>query len=871
MKWTRRLLALLLAAVMSFSLVTVAGGESGTPNEPVDNSKRINDLLAYSDRLHQMTEKYALKDAKEHADEDPFANARIIVKSANELDYTGSVAHVNGYNDWHVIQYRTPEEARKAAEMYEKVKGVQYAAPDTIMSIAQQPGVDEFLSWGYAPAHVGAYNYATWLVDYAGGVENLPTITVAVIDTGADSDHEYLVDRLVPGYDFVNNDADPEDDHYHGTHVSGTVIDGTLPNVKIMALKCLDEGGYGNTSDIVNAMEYAYLNGCDAANLSLRGPCNAQGHPMYEEVIANGTAAGTVYCVAAGNDYGSDVSNWCPANVEQAITVAAHDRNRRMADFSNVGSGVDITAPGVDILSARKGGGYHSLDGTSMATPHVAAAVALVRSYAPDMSVEDVTAALKGAAIDEGLVGGGTGLLNVADLFKFDPHLNGEGSFIHFTSDGQYAWGVDGNTAFSGNAGADNSVSVLTSKNIFGAYQEISFEYKVSSEQGHDFFRFCANGETLLEVSGDQDWQTFTGIIPTVGETVLTWEYSKDASGSAGSDKAWIRNVVVSKTISSVINTGSSDFFFEGNEYPWIIDGDSAKSGNAGVNNSVSEISATHYMSAGVSFVFKYKVSCGSGDRFEFLVNGQSQLNVTTETGWTQYEYQAPADGQYVFTFRYTKDGSGASGSDAAWVKEVEMYYTLSAALNAPGSNLTFISDGTYPWIVEQDYAKSGNSGRSSSTSSVTVTVNMHAGDTISFRYRVSSETNYDFFKFFVNGSQLISESGDLSWREYSYEVPSDGTYEFEWRYTKDGSVDRNDDCVYVDDVSVSGTVESILGDCDGDGIITVSDALLAMRYAMGIVNGSALNVDMADADNDGIVTINDALIILRWAMDIQA
>ena len=243
--------------------------------------------------------------------------------------------------------------------------------------------MNEFLSWGYGADYVDAFNYNEWMLDYAGGVENLPEIIVAVIDTGYDSDHPYLVGRSVPGYDFVNNDSNPEDDHGHGSHCAGTILDGNLPNVKIMPLKVLDAEGSGYSSEIILAMEYASLNGAAAANLSLSGPCDSD-HNAYVEVVAEGMAHNDiVYCVAAGNNYGSDASTRCPANVPDCVTVAAHDRNKRMADFSNVGEIVDITAPGVGIRSVRMGGGYTEMDGTSMATPHVAAACALLKTFNP--------------------------------------------------------------------------------------------------------------------------------------------------------------------------------------------------------------------------------------------------------------------------------------------------------------------------------------------------------------------------------------------------------------------------------------------------------------------------------------------------------
>ena len=730
----RKTAALLLSLIMCFSLIVPVGSFAEGTATAADNAKRSEDLLAFAGRLHNMTEKYSAEYTKKAADTDPYANGRIIVKSAEELDYTGSVAHVNGYNDWHIIQYRTSEEARKAAEAFELVKGVQYAEPDIVMQADQEPGVNEFLSWGYGADYVDAFNYNEWMLDYAGGVENLPEVVVAVIDTGYDSDHPYLVGRSVPGYDFVNNDSNPEDDHGHGSHCAGTIIDGNLPNVKIMPLKVLDAEGYGNSAEIILAMEYASLNGAAAANLSLSGPCDTD-HNAYVEVVAEGMAHNDiVYCVAAGNNYGSDASTRCPANVPDCVTVAAHDRNKLMADFSNVGEIVDITAPGVGIRSVRMGGGYTEMDGTSMATPHVAAACALLKTFNPDMGAFEVINTLKGAAIDVGIEGGGTGILNVTDLLKFDNIINGEGSFLHFTSASEYPWNADANCAFSG---------------------------------------------------------------------------------------------------------------------------------NAGVNNSTSEISTSANINSGLTFRFNYKFDGGAGDKFQFVVDGNVVLEVSTASDWTQYDYLIEESGDHTFAFRYVKDGSGAAGSDCAWVKEVNLLYTLESALNVPGGELNFTSTGSYPWVVLDDYAKSSNEGVNSSTSAISLSLTMSAGETLTFRYKVSSEQNYDKFIFTANNTQVFSKSGSLAWEEYTYTAATSGTYNFEWKYTKDSSVNRNDDCAYLDDVEYHSN--AIPGDSDGDGTVTVSDALLAMRYAMGTVTN--INVNAADVDGDGNVTITDAVTILRMAM----
>lgn len=864
----KKIIALLLSMMMCLCLVPVINAESteATTMTPAERQARIEALLDFNDRINEMTVNYGLKDAKDNSD-DCFASARIVVKSSHELDYTGSVAYVNGYNDLHVIQYATPDQAEAAMKQYESLSYVEYVDIDCISEICATPGDYSYESWGYGENYVDAEDFNSWILTTVDSVDDLPELVIAVIDTGADSDHPMIADRLVPGYDFQNNDSNPEDDHGHGTHVSGTIIDGTLPNVKVMALKALGADGSGYDTTIANAMEYAILQGCVGVNMSLSGPCSSDKHQRYEELVEMGYDYGCVFCVAAGNN-GAAAEDRCPANVEGCITVAAHDNSDAYPYFTNTGDVVDITAPGVNIRSARMGGGYTTMDGTSMATPHVAAVVGMLKSVNPDLTVQEVTAIIKNNARAPHLTGGGAGMLCVTNILKFY-ELNGEGSYLPFNSEGDYAWTMNGSVAQSGNAGVNNSTSTLEANANLGAYQEISFEYKVSSEQNGDYFKFKVDGVEMLSVSGTTDWQTFSYIVPGSGEVNLTWEYIKNSSGAAGQDMAFIRNVTVNDTISTVLNTGAECYGFENDSnYPWVIDGDAVKSGNSGVNNSTSTISTVAAnLSAGVSICFEYKVNADSGDRFVFTVNGQEILSSGSQNGFVSYEYQIPSDGNYNISFSFIKDGSGASGSDCAWVRNFFIAHTLTTALNVPGGNLFFNTTGSYPWVVENDYAKSSNQGHSSTSSEFTLTVTMAAGDTLTFDYKVSSETNYDKLLFYVNNSQQFAKSGVIDWTEYTYTASTSGTYTFKWTYSKDGSVDRNDDTAYVDNVALNSSLVGELGDVNGDGNVDLQDAMLVMRYAMNIP--ANLNLDLADVNHDGQVNLADATYIMRMAMNL--
>ena len=204
---------------------------------------------------------------------------------------------------------------------------------------------------------------------------------------------------------------------------------------------------------------------------------------------------------------------------------------------------------------------------------------------------------------------------------------------------------------------------------------------------------------------------------------------------------------------------------------------------------------------------------------------------------------------------------------------------SLRDALNVEGGTIAFSSAGNYPFFAEQGdgrfYVRSGNAGQNSSASALTTVIEMEAGETLVFDYKNSSETNYDFFNFIVNDQQILHLSGTntSNWTTYTYTAASAGTYTFKWEFTKDVSVNGGDDCVKIDNVVYSGDPgpaapsEPGDGDVDGNGIVAVSDALIAMRIAMGTLDGTAEQIARGDLDGDGIINMAEALQIMRIAM----
>ena len=238
------------------------------------------------------------------------------------------------------------------------------------------------------------------------GKEN---IEIAIVDTGVDLDHPDLRNRLVKGYNVIDERDDPDDDNGHGTHVAGIIASETNNNEgiagltwynKIMPIKAMGAKGYGTTFDIATGIVWAVDHGADVINLSLG---NYQPSKVLEEAVRYAYSKNVVMVSAAGND-GSDQPTY-PSAYSEVLSVAAIDYEGKRASFSNHGDYIDIAAPGVYIPSTYFNKEYAALSGTSMAAPHVAGLAALIKSANPGLTNTQVINIIKKTAIDLGAHG----------------------------------------------------------------------------------------------------------------------------------------------------------------------------------------------------------------------------------------------------------------------------------------------------------------------------------------------------------------------------------------------------------------------------------------------------------------------------------
>ena len=279
-------------------------------------------------------------------------------------------------------------------------------------------------------------------------------VKVAVIDSGLDYTHPDLAANYLSGYDFIAGTADPMDQHGHGTHVAGTIaaalgnqtgspsasegVVGVAPNVRLLAYKVCNVDGTCDDFAIQEAIERAIVDGARVINMSLGETAFSQ---SLNEAVQDAWNAGLVIVAGAGNNGVTD--RFYPAAFDNVISVAAFDEDHRRASFSNYGDWVDISAPGNVIMSTYPmaacagavpqpgdAGCYDWNSGTSMATPHVAGAAALVWSRGDVSTNTQVVEILLNSADPQGVAAARLdswtlhGGLNIHDALSYGAVLN---------------------------------------------------------------------------------------------------------------------------------------------------------------------------------------------------------------------------------------------------------------------------------------------------------------------------------------------------------------------------------------------------------------------------------------------------------------
>lgn len=348
---------------------------------------------------------------------------RLIVKTAKPL--LNNAFDSVYYDDIAVFQYTDDKTLQNDFEKF-KAQGLSVSRDYVYSDCADitENAVDyNTVDKNYAYTDSGA-SYARKIFENS----NYDEITVAMIDTGIDYNHEVFKDRYIENnINFsTSGDADDSmDDQGHGTATSGIIVLSTPNNVKVKPYKVLNSDGCCTSSQIIAALEYimAEKDRPDIVNMSLGGYdlLNLDNSTVESYTVSKLIDSGVTVCAAAGNekvccDYGT------PANCDGVITVSSHGQNFKFSNYSDYGSCVDICAPGEKVLTAKLNGGLYSLlSGTSFSAPFVSAACTYILMQHPDFTPSEIKEKLKSTAVkpskyDELCFG--SGILSFANIIE---------------------------------------------------------------------------------------------------------------------------------------------------------------------------------------------------------------------------------------------------------------------------------------------------------------------------------------------------------------------------------------------------------------------------------------------------------------------
>ena len=319
-----------------------------------------------------------------------------------------------------------------AVDLYNGDPAVAYVEVDHVATGQVVPNDQYYAMAQYAPQMIQAD--LAW--DISAGDAG---IVVAVVDSGADFSHPDLEGKLIGGWDFVNNDADPSDDYGHGTHVSGIVaakvnngigVAGIGNETRVLVVKVLDQNNNGFYSHIGNGITYAADQGAKIINLSLGGSAPSQ---YLQDAVDYAWNKGALVVASAGN-YGNSNPVY-PAYYSSVMAVSATDHKDEYWSSSTYGDFIEISAPGRTIYSTDWSGGagaYASRSGTSMAAPHVSAVAALALARNSGLTNSELRSLLVAGTDDKGDAGWdiyyGAGRINALAVVSSVPEPGGEPS-----------------------------------------------------------------------------------------------------------------------------------------------------------------------------------------------------------------------------------------------------------------------------------------------------------------------------------------------------------------------------------------------------------------------------------------------------------
>ncbi len=341
------------------------------------------------------TQEYALQD---------FQTARLIIRADGNFDKCGALEDVSGFEDFHILQYGSPETAMEAYINLKAEKNVKSVAPDEVVAPLQGKKVktvsaSELEEKDYLCDWSVNRTQSKRLQEYL-SAENIPMqdVVIGVIDNGVYYDHKFLEGRILRTY-YNNTESGTSNDEYgapedHGTAVCSVIVDNTPQNIKIKMFKVLNDNGLAPTSMIASGILEAVERNVDVISISL-GYFDKSG--LTAEAVRRAYACNIPMFACVSND--SMVNDTVvPANVTECIAVTSSDINGLISEWTTWTYKADIAAPGEDIAVATMQDEYDIWSGTSFATPCAASLGAILKSVYPNITVDEIDERIKKTA-----------------------------------------------------------------------------------------------------------------------------------------------------------------------------------------------------------------------------------------------------------------------------------------------------------------------------------------------------------------------------------------------------------------------------------------------------------------------------------------
>ena len=475
------------------------------------NNHRSDDALTISmiTNIDELSEEFMNNYFEEYAemrnDETSDPENMLIVVSMEEPENYGAKKVVEAPNHTYFLQYNSEEE---------KDNAFNELNDDNVISVEENDYIlPAYNSWGIEKAGLSDISAA------ANKIQSPNTVTVAVMDTGLALDaFTYAFPNKTVLYYCVTACVEPIDDvNGHGTHVTGTIAEGTPNNVQILSIKTSTLTTINDKvvsvfqhSDMITAINYALSQHVDVLNMSVGGAKNDSYYNAEVVALQALKDSGTICVAAAGNEGNKTNYISYPAAYDSTISIAAVDSNLQIGVFSSYNEYVDFAAPGVAITSlSTEVGKKSTLNGTSMAAPHVSAIVANLKSFNKNLTFDQVKELLKAHAVDLGDEGRddhfGWGFIDVSDLNycssgkRCDEYgVFVDTSFIINHAPNTISYSTDGETI---TLDSSRACRVLTSIN--GSNYDLVPAIATDSENRYDYTADNSDNAIHLYLAGD--------------------------------------------------------------------------------------------------------------------------------------------------------------------------------------------------------------------------------------------------------------------------------------------------------------------------------------------------------------------------------